>query len=197
MTTTKSTKKTTTKRKSTPLPKLANNPFAFEVLELASKQRSVAKKVEVLSTYKHDSLVAIFLWNYDTSLVSALPDGDVPYAGNGEQNEFRGTMGDKIRDAVAKMEELGTKSLGANDQGQTTIRKEYSKFYNFLKGGNDSLSNIRRETMYINMLSGMHPLEAEILLLCKDKKLQTKYNIDKKHIAKAYPEIQWRDGFTL
>ena len=197
MTTTKSTKTTTTKRKSTPLPKLANNPFAFEVLELASKQRTVAKKVEVLSTYKHDSLVAIFLWNYDTSLVSALPDGDVPYAGNGEQNEFRGTMGDKIRDAVAKMEELGTKSLGANDQGQTTIRKEYSKFYNFLKGGNDSLSNIRRETMYINMLSGMHPLEAEILLLCKDKKLQTKYNIDRKHIAKAYPEIQWRDGFTL
>ena len=197
MTTTKSTKTTTTKRKSTPLPKLANNPFAFEVLELASKQRTVAKKVEVLSTYKHDSLVAIFLWNYDTSLVSALPDGDVPYAGNGEQNEFRGTMGDRIRDAVSKMEELGTKSLGANDQGQTTIRKEYSKFYNFLRGGNDSLSNIRRETMYINMLSGMHPLEAEILLLCKDKKLQTKYNIDRKHIAKAYPEIQWRDGFTL
>ena len=197
MTTTKSTKTTTTKRKSTPLPKLANNPFAFEVLELASKQRTIAKKVEVLSTYKHDSLVAIFLWNYDTSLVSALPDGDVPYAGNGEQNEFRGTMGDKIRDAVAKMEELGTKSLGANDQGQTTIRKEYSKFYNFLKGGNDSLNNIRRETMYINMLSGMHPLEAEILLLCKDKKLQTKYKIDRKHIAKAYPEIQWRDGFIL
>ena len=51
--------------------------------------------------------------------------------------------------------------------------------------------------MFINIAAGLHPLEAEIVLLCKDKKLQTKYKIDRKHIAKAYPEIKWRDGFTL
>ena len=199
MTTTKSTKKTTTKKKSTPapIPELAANPFAFEVLELASKQRTVAKKVEVLQRYKHDSLIAIFLWNYDTSLISALPEGDVPYAGTDEQGSFSMTLGQKIQDAVAKMEELGTKSLGSQDQGHSSIRREYTKFYNFLKGGNDSLSNLRRETMFINIAAGLHPLEAEIVLLCKDKKLQTKYKIDRKHIAKAYPEIKWRDGFTL
>ena len=84
-------------------------------------------------------------------------------------------MGEKIQDAVAKMEELGTKSLGSQDQGHSSIRREYTKFYNFSKGGNDSLSNLRRETMFINIASGLHPLEAEIVLLCKDKKLQTKY----------------------
>ena len=199
MTTTKSKKTTTTKKKSTPapIPELAANPFAFEVLELASKQRTVAKKVEVLQRYKHDSLIAIFLWNYDTSLISALPEGDVPYAGTDEQGSFSMTLGQKIQDAVAKMEELGTKSLGSQDQGHSSIRREYTKFYNFLKGGNDSLSNLRRETMFINIAAGLHPLEAEIVLLCKDKKLQTKYKIDRKHIAKAYPEIKWRDGFTL
>ena len=199
MTTTKSKKTTTTKKKTSPtsIPELAANPSAFEVLELASKQRTIAKKVEVLQKYKHDSLIAIFLWNYDTSLISALPEGDVPYAGTDEQGSFSMTLGQKIQDAVAKMEELGTKSLGSQDQGHSSIRREYTKFYNFLKGGNDSLSNLRRETMFINIASGLHPLEAEIVLLCKDKKLQTKYKIDRKHIAKAYPEIKWRDGFTL
>lgn len=197
MTTTKSKKTTTKKRSSTPIPELSANPFAFEVLELASKQRTIAKKVEVLKKYKHDSLVSIFVWNYDTALSSALPPGDVPYAGTGEQTSYSGTLGDKISDAVNKMEEIGTKSLGSQDQGRTTIRREYRTFYNFIRGGNDSLSSLKRESMFINLLQGLHPLEAEILILCKDKKLDTKYKIDKKHISQAYPEITWRDGFTL
>ena len=200
MTTTTKKMSTPTKNKkktNNPIPELAANPFAFEVLELVSSQRTIAKKVEVLKKYKHNSLVAIFVWNYDTSLVSALPEGDVPYAGTDEQGSFSMTLGQKISDAVEKMSELGSRSLGSQDQGHSSIRREYSKFYNFLKGGNDSLSGLRRETMFINIVSGLHPLEAEILLLCKDKKLQTKYKIDRKHIAQAYPEIKWRDGFTL
>ena len=50
---------------------------------------------------------------------------------------------------------------------------------------------LRRETMFINILSGLHPLEAEILCLCKDKKLSTKYKITKELVAEAYPEVQW------
>ena len=95
MTTTKSKKTTTTKKKSTStsIPELAANPFAFEVLELASKQRTIAKKVEVLEKYKHPSLSCNFLWNYDTALISALPEGDVPYAGTDEQGSFSMTLG--------------------------------------------------------------------------------------------------------
>ena len=37
------------------------------------------------------------------------------------------------------MGEMGSKSLGSQDQGQTSLRKEYQKFYNFVKGGNDGL----------------------------------------------------------
>jgi len=89
------------------------------------------------------------------------------------------------------MEELNSRSLGSQDQGRSSIRKEYTKFYNFVKGGNDGLSSLRRETMFINVLEGLHPLEAEILCLVKDKKLETKYKITKEIVSQAYPDIKW------
>jgi hypothetical protein len=199
MTTTKKTattkqKTTTTKRKvaaAQPIPDLPNNPFIYEVLDVVSKQRSKAKKIEALQKYKAPVLVTLFVWNFDETVISALPEGDVPYAAIDGESGFKGTLSEKIADAVSKMEELDTRSLGANDQGRTTIRAEFRKFYNFVKGGNDSLSMLRRETMFINILSGLHPLEAEILCLCKDKKLGTKYNLTKEIVAEAYPDIQW------
>jgi hypothetical protein len=198
MTTTK-TKKTNseeTEVKAAKTPKvvsndLPTNPFAFEVLSLVSKQRSNAKKVEVLKQYEHPSLKSIFIWNFDESITSSIPPGDVPYASVGEQNSFSGTISEKIGDAVTKMAEINSNSLGINDQGKSTIRKEYTKFYNFVKGGNDGLSSIRRETMFINLLQGLHPLEAEILILTKDKKLTDKYKLTKEVVTEAYPDIHW------
>lgn len=170
---------------------LPANPFTFEVLNLVSKQRTNIKKVEVLKKYNDPSLRAIFIWNFDESVISSLPAGIVPYSSVGEQGSFSGTLSEKIDDAVGKMSELGSNSLGSQDQGFSSIRKEYSKFYNFIKGGNDSLSSLRRETMFINVLQGLHPLEAEILCLVKDKQLETKYKITKELVSQAYPEIVW------
>jgi hypothetical protein len=170
---------------------LPKNPFIFEVLQLASKQRTNAKKIEILRKYEDPSLKSIFIWNFDESVISMLPPGEVPYASVGEQNSFSGTITGKIEDAVNKMQELGTNSLGANDQGRSSIRKEYKMFYNFIKGGNDGLSSLRRETMFINILQGLHPLESEIVCLCKDKQLQTKYKITKEIVSQSYPDIMW------
>lgn len=178
-------------RESSKIEELPVNPFAFEVLQLASKQRTNAKKVEILRKYEDPSLKAIFIWNFDETVISMLPPGEVPYASVGEQNSFSGTISGKIGDAVTKMEEMGSNSLGANDQGRSSIRKEFKMFYNFIKGGNDGLSSLRRETMFINILQGLHPLEAEIVCLCKDKQLQTKYKITKEIVSEAYPDIRW------
>ena len=176
----------------TPIPDLAVNPFAFEVFDVVTKQRTKARKVEALKKFEHPSLKALFIWNFDETIVTLLPEGDVPYAGIDEQNSFSGTVSGTVSDAVSKMEELGSNSLGANDQGRSSIRKEYDKFYNFLRGGNPGLSNLRRETMFINIVQGLHPREAEILCLVKDKKLQTKYKtITKEIIAQAYSDIKW------
>ena len=51
MTTTTKTKKKTEQS----IDSLPTNPFAFEVLDLASKQRTNAKKVEVLQKYEEHS----------------------------------------------------------------------------------------------------------------------------------------------
>ena len=198
MTTTKKTTKTkavkTVKaRSSTSIPTLPNNPFVFEVLDAASKQRSKAKKAEVLQRYKHPSLVTLFVWNYDSSIITLLPEGPVPYGTNKDDQTSTGTLSSRIDDAVSKMSEMGSTSLGSQDQGQASIRAEYKKFYNFCKGGNPSLSNLRRETMFINILEGLHPLEAEILILVKDKNLERKYKISKEVVSTAYPEIVWGD----
>jgi hypothetical protein len=183
--------KATTKKVETVSEDLPSNPFSFEVLNLVSKQRSNAKKVELLKRYEHPSLKAIFIWNFDETITSVLPEGEVPYAATSEQNSFSGTLSEKITDAVDKMNELGSNSLGSQDQGRSSIRKEYQKFYNFVKGGNDGLSSLRREGMFINILQGLHPLEAEIVCLVKDKKLDTKYKITKEIVSEAYPDIQW------
>jgi len=187
MTETKTRKMATEK----PIEKLPNNPFIFEILELASKQRSNERKVEVLKTYDDASLKTILIWNFDESVISLLPEGDVPYASTGEQTSYSGTLSSKVEDAVSKMSELGSNSLGSMDQGRSSIRKEYHMFYNFVKGGNDGLSSLRRETMFINILQGLHPKEAELLCLVKDKKLINKYKISFDNVKKAYPDIQW------
>ena len=64
-------------------------------------------------------------------------------------------------------------------------------FYHFVKGGNDSLGTTRREMMFINMLQGLHPKEAEILVLIKDKDLETKYSISIDNVKQAYPQMTW------
>jgi len=165
MTTT--TKKTTTRKKAGPKKEvqLPPNPFIHEVLELASKQRSKAKKVEILKQYEDPSIKAIFIWNFDPSVISAVPEGPVPY----KENEVP----------------VGT--------DHTSLRREYKNLYHFIKGGNDGLSSLRRETMFIQLLEGLHPSEAEIICLVKDRQLQTKYNIKEDVVKEAYPDILWGD----
>ena len=146
-------------------PKLPPNPFVHEILELASKQRSKAKKVEILQEYGNLALKSLFIWNFDDTVISLIPQGDVPY----KENEVP----------------VGT--------DHTSLRKEYKHLYNFVKGGNDSLSGLRRETMFIQMLEGLHPKEAEIICLVKDKQLQTKYNLKEDVVKEAYSDILWGD----
>ena len=194
------TRKTTVKKATSPrkaAPKvtleLPPNPFTFEIFALVNKQKTKAKKVEVLRKYEHDSLKALFIWNFDPSVISLLPPGEVPYSSMKDEQITTGTLSTKIAQAVGTMEYNNDDSMGLGDfkKGRTTIRKEYQRFYNFCKGGNDQLKSLRRETMFIQMLEGLHPLDAEILCLVKDKNLEEKYNITKEIVSEAYPDITW------
>ena len=182
----------TTKTKRTvekPIETLPTNPFVFEVLELASKQRSNAKKVEVLKTYEHDSLKAIFIGNFDETVVSLRPDGEVPYGNVDDQSVYSGTLSQNLsREAVGGESATGQDLDG---RGKTSLRREYQNLYHYVRGGNNTLSTIRREMMFINLLQGLHPKESEVLILTKDKKLTDKYKISFDNVKEAYPDITW------
>ena len=193
------TKKTTTRKPrvvkaAAPLPNLPKKPFVFEVLDLVSKQKTKAKKVEVLKKYDEFHLRTIFLWNFDEVIQSILPEGDVPYQSYGDQTSYSGSLSTKMGEDIRAMHETGSFSMGVSDQqGRTTIRREVKNFYHFVRGGNDGMNNMRRESMFINILQGLHPLEAEIICLVKDKKLSDKYKITRELVEEAYPDIVWRD----
>ena len=153
--------KKTTTRK--PRVKLPPNPFVHEVLDLMNSQRTKAKKIEVLKEYEDPALKAILIWNFDPTAISVLPEGPVPY----KENEVP----------------VGT--------DHTSLRREWKNLYHFVKGGNDSLSALRRESMFIQMLEGLHPEEAKIICLVKDKDLESAYKITYDIVQQAYPDIQW------
>ena len=187
--TTTTRKKTTTPRKPATIETLPTNPFVYEVLELASKQRSKANKIKVLKTYEHISLKSIFIWNFDESVVSLLPPGEVPYGDAEDQSVYSGSLSENIT-----KEARGGESATGQDmdgRGKTSLRREYQNLYHFVKGGNNNINSIRREMMFINLLQGLHPKEAEVLILTKDKKLTDKYKISFEIVKEAYPDIQW------
>jgi len=168
---------------------LPTNPFVFEILELASKQRNNAKTVEVLKTYEHDSLKTVLIWNFDPTVISLLPQGEVPYGDVKDQNVYSGTLSDNLLKEVAGGESATVQDL--QGRGRTSLRREYKNLYHYVKGGNDTLSTIRREMMFINVLQGLHPKEAQLLILTKDKKLTDKYKVTFENVKEAFPDILW------
>ena len=134
-----------------------------EVLALASKQKTKAKKIQILKQYESLHLKSVLIWNFDESVKSMLPDGDVPFSKN---------------EAPAGTEHLH-------------LAYEYKKLYNFVKGGNDILRPIKREQLFLQLLEGLHPDEAEIICLVKDKDLKKKYKLTRAIVEEAFPDIQW------
>ena len=184
------TKTTTTKtKKVVEIPQLPVNPFVFEILDAASSQKSKAKKVEALRKYEHPSVKMIFIWNFDSSVISLLPPGEVPYGETNAQTTFAGTLSDNL----IKEAQGGESATGQDldGRGKTSLRREYQNLYHYVKGGNDKLTTTRREMMFINLLEGLHPRESEILILTKDKKLTDKYKISLDVVKEAYPKMTW------
>lgn len=134
-----------------------------EVLQKISNAKTKAEKVTLLQKYKSPALMTILIWNFDESVVSLLPEGEVPYTPNDVPE----------------------------DTEHTRLLHEYRILYNFVKGGNDGLKSSKRETMFIQLLESLHKDEASVMCLVKDKKLGKRYKVTKNAIEEAYPEIKW------
>ena len=73
----------------------------------------------------------------------------------------------------------------------TRLIHEYRKLFRFVKGGDNTLKQMKREQMFIQMLEGLHSEEAELICLVKDKSLQDKYRVTKAVVEEAFPQINW------
>lgn len=61
-----------------------------------------------------------------------------------------------------------------------------------MAGGADHISKSKREQIFLAILENVHPDEAEVLCLVKDKKLQKKYTrISRALIEETFPQIKW------
>ena len=149
---------------------LPANPMVHELLEAVDSERVKARKLDILRTHGEDSFKMTMIWNFDESVVSMLPEGDVPYQ---------------------PVESDVQASIDKGLPQRSTIRNQAKNFYRFVKGGDDAMNKIKRESFFINILETLPPPEAEILVLVKDKALNTKYKITKELVAEAYPEITW------
>tara|TARA_B100000131_G_scaffold99907_1_gene97021 strand:- start:691 stop:1176 length:486 start_codon:yes stop_codon:yes gene_type:complete len=143
--------------------RLPSNPLLSEVLAKVSKQRTKAKKIQVLKENESLHLKSVLIWNFDDTVVSVLPEGPVPF----DKNEAP----------------AGTE--------HTYLAHEYKILYNFIKGGNDFLKPVKREQLFLQLLEGLHEGEAEVICLMKDKKLTDKYKITKAIVSEAFPDIEW------
>ena len=135
-----------------------------EILRKVSNAKTKAEKIALLQKHNTNALRQVLIINFDDSVISMLPEGDGPYTPN---------------DAP-----IGT--------DHTRLESEYKGLYRFVKGGQDKLPSLKRETMFVQLLEGLSAEEAELLCLAKDKKITSKYKrITKAVVQEAFPGIVW------
>ena len=133
-----------------------------EVLQKAHSAKTKAQKVKILQDNNTNALRSVLIANFDESVQSLLPEGEVPYQKN---------------DAP-----VGTE--------HTVLEQEYRKLYLFFKGGS-TIKQSQRENLFIQMLEGLSVEEAELLILVKDKALNKKYRITRACVENAFASIEW------
>tara|TARA_B000000441_G_C21669510_1_gene306431 strand:- start:63 stop:512 length:450 start_codon:yes stop_codon:yes gene_type:complete len=143
--------------------KLPPKPLQSEILQAVSSAKTKKQKIEILQEYRSPALVSLFVWNYDDSVKSAIPEGNVPYTPN---------------DAPTP-------------EAQSKLASQYRTLYNYVKGGNDALRQVKRESLFIELLESLHPDEAELVCLVKDKELTKKYRVTHNVVKEAYPDVEW------
>ena len=135
-----------------------------EILRKVSNAKTKKEKVDLLREFNTPALRMLLIWNYDDSVISEIPEGDVPYTPNEAP--------------------VGT--------DHTRLEQEYRGFYRFVKGGDPKLKGLKRESMFIQLLEGLSNEEADLLCLVKDGNLTSKYKrITKAVISEAFPSIEW------
>ena len=136
------------------------NLLVSEILDKFEEAKTREEKIAVLKNNVTDPLLVLLRLNYDHMLKMALPEGEPPFRKDTD------------------------KPIGYSE---SSLQLELRRFYVWLEPSTN-LPSLKKESLFVNMLEGIHWTEAEALCLAKDRKLHTKYKSLKEDIVReAFP----------
>ena len=141
-------------------------PLLSEVLTKVNNAKTKDKKIAVLKDNDSEALRMVIKSSFDPKIKWVLPEGQVPFKAN-EAPE-------------------GTE--------HTLLSQEVKRFYHFIEGADNVTPRMKKETMFIQMLEGLHKDEADILIVAKDKKLHQKYKGLSDNVVKT--AFGWNDDYV-
>ena len=140
-------------------------PLMSEIATKINNAKDKPRKLKVLQDHDSVALRQVLKGAFDPNIDWLLPKGDVPY---------------KVNDAP-----IGT--------DHTILSQEAKRLYLFTKGGDNTISQNKRETTFIQMLEGLSAEEAEFLITVVNKKINNKYKGFTANLVKE--AFNWNDNF--
>jgi hypothetical protein len=128
-----------------------------EIFSHADSLSTDEERVVYLRQNHTKAVKALLIHNFNTNIKFLLPEGrpDLRTEEFEPQNSY-------------------FPNLAASDDG-ATLNYEVRKMYLFIEGGHPTLTALKRETLWHELVNSLHPSEADDLWHMKDKKLQEKY----------------------
>ena len=140
-------------------------PLMNEIATKINNAKDKPRKLKVLQDHDSVALRQVLKGAFDPNIDWLLPKGNVPY---------------KVNDAP-----IGT--------DHTILSQEAKRLYLFTKGGDNTISQNKRETTFIQMLEGLSAEEAEFLITVVNKKINNKYKGFTANLVKE--AFNWNDSF--
>lgn len=132
-------------------------PSVSTILRETSEIKNRKQRIAFLKSHHPNELMKLLLrCAFDPNIKFALPEGKPPYK---------------------PCEILDNESMLYNEQ---------RRLYLFLEGGNPNLAQLRRETLFVQLLESIDRADAELLLAVKDKTMPYK-GITEKLVREAFP----------
>ena len=140
-------------------------PLMSEIATKINNAKDKPRKLKVLKDHDSVPLRQVLKGAFHPDIKWLLPKGDVPYTPN---------------DAP-----LGT--------DHTILSQEAKRLYLFIEGGDNAISQNKRETTFVQMLEGLSAEEAEFLIAVVNKKVNNKYKGFTANLVKE--AFNWNDSF--
>ena len=130
------------------------------IFEEVAAANSFGARKKVLLEHESNPLKDLLRYAFHPDIKFALPTGEPPY-----------------------------KTIGSPDEyNPTYLYPNIKKFYLYIEGGHEGLTQLRREQLFVTMLESLHPKEAAVVIQVKDKKLNYR-GLTYKLVKTTFPEI--------